>query len=480
MALLKDAKEIQIPDSRYRQLEYIHFSGAEAVNAWIQLPAGTGYKRIEMECRYNQLTAWCGNGYYAAGSDNRCLLGLGGSSKTQYAIGSMYTYQDSDAIAIPANEWTYWLLWSNSGSTNLSVYYGPGESSLIGTTNTRSYTFGSASGRLYVGAYNNNGTLAGYCNMDLKTFRVRLNSYGNIAFNGIPCQRKSDGVCGLFDIISGTFRAMEGTAITTAAAGPTVQEFIDAPVNKIEDSNGNIIWGSQSAFPYRRLEYIHFNGSDNYLDPAVATKQGYYRMFQFDIERNNIRQETFCCYDGTANDALRRYYVFDIQPTTSTNGIRACCGSVWTSAVATSNVPLNTKLQAAAVNSTVSNKPRMQLNLKNVVAGTFVIPTTTINGTTNGTLSTLTPYLMGCHTKNASSDYLENPAQGKVYYFEERAGTYQGNLTKCQIPVQRKSDGKVGLYDTINNSFHIMQGTQDSTSVGPILDEYWDLVDPFH
>ena len=102
---------------------------------------------------------------------------------------------------------------------------------------------------------------------------------------------------------------------------------VDKAVKKIEDANGNIIWGSQSTFPYRRLEYIHFNGSDNYLDPAVGTKQGYYRMFQFDIERNNVRQETFCCYDGTANDALRRYYVFDIQPTTNTNGIRACCGS---------------------------------------------------------------------------------------------------------------------------------------------------------
>ena len=33
-------------------------------------------------------------------------------------------------------------------------------------------------------------------------------------------------------------------------------------VKKIEDANGNIIWGSQSAFPYRRLEYIHFNGAE--------------------------------------------------------------------------------------------------------------------------------------------------------------------------------------------------------------------------
>lgn len=251
-------------------------------------------------------------------------------------------------------------------------------------------------------------------------------------------------------------------------------------IDKIQDSNGNTIWGSRYAFSYRRLEYIHFNGTDNYLDPGVGTKQGYYRMFQFDIERNDVRQSTFCCYDGTATDALRRYYVFDIQSTSATSGIRACCGSTWTTAVATSNIPLNTKLKATVVNSTVSSKPRMQLNLKNAVTNTFIISTTTINGTTNGTLTTLTPYLMGCHTKNASSVYLENPTKGKVYYFEERSGTYQGNLTKCQIPAQRKSDGKVGLYDTINKSFKIMAGTQDSTSAGPVIDEYWDLTDPFN
>ena len=33
-------------------------------------------------------------------------------------------------------------------------------------------------------------------------------------------------------------------------------------VKKIEDSNGNVIWGSESAFPYRRLEYIKFSGAE--------------------------------------------------------------------------------------------------------------------------------------------------------------------------------------------------------------------------
>ena len=36
----------------------------------------------------------------------------------------------------------------------------------------------------------------------------------------------------------------------------------EGSVKQIQDSNGNIIWGSQSAFPYRRLEYIKFSGAE--------------------------------------------------------------------------------------------------------------------------------------------------------------------------------------------------------------------------
>lgn len=32
-------------------------------------------------------------------------------------------------------------------------------------------------------------------------------------------------------------------------------------VKQIQDSNGNIIWGSQSAFPYRRLEYLEMKNA---------------------------------------------------------------------------------------------------------------------------------------------------------------------------------------------------------------------------
>ena len=39
-----------------------------------------------------------------------------------------------------------------------------------------------------------------------------------------PVQRKSDGLCGLYDVLNNVFYPMQGTNITTNAAGPTINE----------------------------------------------------------------------------------------------------------------------------------------------------------------------------------------------------------------------------------------------------------------
>lgn len=48
-------------------------------------------------------------------------------------------------------------------------------------------------------------------------------------------------------------------------------------LKNIKDSNGNIIWGSQSAYPYRRLEYLNFNG-DQYINTGQYVNMGFYYL----------------------------------------------------------------------------------------------------------------------------------------------------------------------------------------------------------
>lgn len=65
----------------------------------------------------------------------------------------------------------------------------------------------------------------------------------------------------------------------------------------------------------------------------------------------------------------------------------------------------------------------------------------------------------------------------KLYRYEIRTSTVDGQLESDYIPCQRKSDGKVGMYDRITNTFHELKGTQIITgsysrSDGPVVNEY--------
>ena len=45
-----------------------------------------------------------------------------------------------------------------------------------------------------------------------------------------PCQRKSDGVCGLYDVVNQKFYPMQGINITDAAVGQLADEYWDLTV----------------------------------------------------------------------------------------------------------------------------------------------------------------------------------------------------------------------------------------------------------
>lgn len=248
-------------------------------------------------------------------------------------------------------------------------------------------------------------------------------------------------------------------------------------VKKIEDSNGDMIWGSQTAFPYRRLEYLHFNGTDNWIYSGVSTKSGYFISIICDLERNDVRQTTLATYDGMVDNARRRFYVFDFQATSATAGTRACLGNAWTTTVATSNIPLNTKLNVyATCNQNSSSQYRMYTGIINVVTGANVISQQLINNGTNSATG-LQPYLMACRTRSTEGvSRVENPVKGKLYQFDQRTGNSTGTLTIRMVPCQRKSDGAYGFLDIITNTWYVMRGTVDATTPGPIVNEYWDGV----
>lgn len=62
----------------------------------------------------------------------------------------------------------------------------------------------------------------------------------------------------------------------------------EGSVKQIQDSNGNIIWGSQSAFPYRRLEYIKFSGAEYINTWLTIPGNTSYKRFDLKVNLQNI------------------------------------------------------------------------------------------------------------------------------------------------------------------------------------------------
>ena len=76
----------------------------------------------------------------------------------------------------------------------------------------------------------------------------------------------------------------------------------EGSVKKITDSNGNIIWRNQSAFPYRRLEYIKFSGAE-YIDTNAKLPAGTsYKRFDLAINWQDASNWGVNGFDSDTNN----------------------------------------------------------------------------------------------------------------------------------------------------------------------------------
>lgn len=241
-------------------------------------------------------------------------------------------------------------------------------------------------------------------------------------------------------------------------------------VKKIEDSNGNVIWGSASAFPYRRLEYIHFNGAE-YIETSLkfAKNTFHYMNCSFDDVAHN-----YCplgCYgDSTSSGAMR------ISWSSNASGKFQCrYGRNSSSDIAVVSISANTEYLV-----------KMRLYSDNRAwFGIFSTPSETELGSHYygyGTGISWTPANMntiriGAYSYSASAQ--SALLKGNIYRHYMRTGDDTGTITYDRYPCQRKSDGKCGLYDVKTGTFYPMTGTTTTdAAAGPVVDEYWDLTAP--
>ena len=241
----------------------------------------------------------------------------------------------------------------------------------------------------------------------------------------------------------------------------------EGSVKKIEDSNGNIIWGSQVAFPYRILEYIDIP-PDAYLNLNSAGDSNLGLKLDINFNPLNVStQQTSSNLFGSIYYNGSTYYRYHIS-TANTGLIQVWFGSG------------NGAYKDSALYSTDTNRHFIELNMRspkdkklyidNVDKGTYTTPSTTQTGLV---------YLGARIFNNNGTVTINNyPRTIRVYYCELAGPNYDTNpndLSKL-YPVQRKSDGAVGLLKIWNNGSAVRfcpSETSTGCTAGATVQEYF-------
>lgn len=479
---LKNVKAIEVPtySSDYRQLEYIHFNGAESIYIGNDLLATDANGRL-----FNILFSY-------DNTDNALLLGFSNDSITGTRRVIVRLVGGHPMVQSGANGQSYSV---SALTTNIKIeFHGK-----IVTTNDPTYTWGltnfgykTASAHYDTTFTNFNAAITGnatyigrnsYNNTSKKLFWTG-NFYGytltNISgslyyYNLVPAQRKSDDVCGVYDLNTNTFYAMTGTTITSAAAGPIVNEnlgnitVINKSVKKIEDSNGNIIWGSQAAFPYRRLEYIKFSGAEYVEENFDLATKNRKIVLEYTCDEFIANSTLLGQWNNTVTANQRRIYIARCNNTSGQ--------AIWymgSKFGVYDNMSLNTKYKST-VTYTNASANTLTYDFKNSLGTTLASGTLTETSTSIPTIDSKAA-LGTTKLKDANGNISYGGYwNGKLYKFEKYVAS-TNTLQNNQFPCQRKSDGVCGLYDTVGNTFLPMSGTDiTDAAAGPTVDEYWNL-----
>ncbi|MBO7735405.1 MAG: hypothetical protein J6S67_22765 [Methanobrevibacter sp.] len=449
---LNNVKEIQIPDERYELLEYIHFNGNDYINTGFTPWNNFGFY-IDIQWDANQINQYNGHGKIT--SDNRCFIGVDGSGKITYGSGAT---SGSISSSDPYTRHNYQI---NTSSSSAGKFYIDGTQVWSGNSN---YVESNRS-TMFIGAVNRGTSDYSYCAAKIYNIRFinNVSTSSVITWNLIPVRRKSDNVVGFLKIkANNTAPDFMQSVNGLLEAGPVIGT-PNINVYKIEDSNNQIIWGSQTAFPYRRLEYIHFNGEEYILTEKPAANY-YYLQFSLD----SIVNDKFIF--GANGDSTSAGAMRITNRTASTGYMQTRFGR---------NSSSNTNI--AQISADTIYQMRLRILDNNTLFSALANSSGTVLGSNNFSAVSFTKAnmnkfaIMGYGTGTTAG----NTSAGKVYWYLKRQTDGASTILIRAYPCQRKSDGVCGLYDVLNSTFYPMEGTTITDgAAGPTVDEYWDLTAP--
>lgn len=268
---------------------------------------------------------------------------------------------------------------------------------------------------LFVGVEGWNNNIPTGSAIKLKYAQFKKNNV--LVRNFIPCYRKSDRAIGLYDTVNGVFYTNAGTG-----------EFIRGPIKAIP----NI---------YQEVEYIESDGTQ-YIDTGFApqnTKYIYETEFAF---TEILTDGTYSRLFGNLVDsstALVRYQYRILGGTIN----HYPCNNTSTGGI------IGVDLQTDTFYNLKITQTKWYIDNYEYNLGTDA-------GTTNNTNIALFSSKVGGESTKT-----------KIKYF--KISDINNNLIRDFVPVYRKSDNEIGLYDLVNKVFYTNSGTGTFTKGNDIV-----------
>lgn len=467
MALLKDAKEITIPDYRYYRLEYLEGDGLNYIITNTVVNVNAEYW-LELSFKSGQVNALSGSEKSNSYSTNdRFKLGTSASGALFCGFANGFGSQmpvENRFYEFYVKQGSQYIKDTETGTTLATRTYSLTGTNL-GTANIVLFGIARASNTDIINVSNNAGTR-------IKRYAVLYQ--GNLA-EFLPVKRKSDNALGFYNTRNNIFYEQQGTG--SLIEGPVVADYAPGRVYKIADES-RVIWGNAQAYPYRRLEYIHFSGAEGIdlgFKPASTGNTG--------VQAVNARitgpqaSGTYGIILGCAGDSAA-----------SGGTMRVLIQSIGNSGAQLAQIGQRVGRNSSTFgyNTMMDPDEFYSFRLRTTSNSSTYIDIYNesgrlISGTNHTTSVSYTSANMpneNLMRYNSGGSIVSNGySTGEIQWFKQWDGSQAtGTLIKNMYPCQRKSDNVCGLYDVLNRRFYPMQGTNITTAAaGPLVDEYWDL-----
>lgn len=412
---LSDATMKGLLPAGYTPLVYIESTGTQYINTgWYTNSYPLKLETIIVWTSYSGEKDFFGNFGSDVSSSSNCFV-CGVASNKTYQWGGSVFYSDATP---QIGEKLHFLFTYESGSRTMIMN---GVSKSINYSHT--FLSHNSSIGVFSGAGNRN-----YCGASVRMYYARIWSGNTIGVDLRPARRDSDGVIGMYDLVSRTFKTNSGSG--SFIAGP------ELAVGK----------GGGKSLPeeYQQVEYLESEDNVNcYINTGFAPNNN--TRLTASIYPTSTRADAHFWFGSRNGSSSSQAFVF-YQGGSATSSLNAA----WNTS---GNVGLS--LSGQKWYDIDFNKNVLKVN--GSTAYTF----------TSGTFTGIYPIFLFAMDTSGSMDGQKGGQRiqnTKIYD--------NGTIVRNFIPCYRKSDMKPGMYDTVNGVFYTNAGSGEFI-LGPTVSPYY-------